>query len=201
MATAARPRPLNWAPPQVSRWMPAVISSLPSLPRATANGGVIREVNHATGVITTVAGNGATGLMVTAGQPPPPILGDPYGVTVDAYGDLFIADISTAIVRRVEHESLSVTVSQAVPTLSVNDPGGTYDGSPFAAIASVSGVVSGVNTTPANSLEGAKPTITYYVGGSVERHRIGHSPDAPAPTRWSPLTRGAQTTPRPRAAR
>ena len=42
-----------------------------------------------------------------------------------------------------------MTVNQAIPTLTVNDPGGTYDGSLFAAMALVSGVVSGVDTTPA----------------------------------------------------
>ena len=131
------------------------------------NGGVIREVNHATGVITTVAGDGATGFTGNGGPAASAFLGDPYGVTVDANGNLFIADSDSNLIRQVAHNTLSVTVSQAVPTLSVNDPGGTFDGSLFAATALVSGVVSGVDTTPARSLEGVSPTLTYYAGGSA----------------------------------
>ena len=58
-ATAAitvRPPPPNWTTPQASRWTPPGTSSSPT-PATT----VIREVNHATGVITTVAGNGTAG--------------------------------------------------------------------------------------------------------------------------------------------
>ena len=43
--------------PRVSRWTPPGTSSSP-----TANNNRIREVNHATGMITTVAGNGTAGL-------------------------------------------------------------------------------------------------------------------------------------------
>ena len=55
----------------------------------------IREVNHATGVITTVAGNGTAGYSGDSGQATAAELDDPVGVAVDAAGDLFIADSAT----------------------------------------------------------------------------------------------------------
>ena len=43
-------------------------------------------------------------------------------------------------------------------------PGGAYNGQPFPATATVAGVVSGVDTAPAASLESVTPTLAYYVG-------------------------------------
>jgi hypothetical protein len=59
---------------------------------------------------------------------------------------------------------LTFAIGQATPTVTVTDPGGTYNGHSFAATASVAGVVSGVDTTPASSLESVTPTLTYYAG-------------------------------------
>ena len=56
------------------------------------------------------------------------------------------------------------TITQATPTVSVTDNGGTFDGSAFAATASVSGVVPGVDNSFAASLESVSPTLTYYSG-------------------------------------
>ena len=57
---------------------------------------------------------------------------------------------------------LTQVVNQATPTVYVQDAGGTYDGMPFPATATVAGVVPGVDDTPAPSLEGVSPTLTYY---------------------------------------
>jgi hypothetical protein len=56
------------------------------------------------------------------------------------------------------------TISQATPTVSVSDAGGTYNGNAFSATDSVAGVVAGVDTAPASTLEGVAPTLTYYQG-------------------------------------
>ncbi len=58
----------------------------------------------------------------------------------------------------------TLTITPASPSVSVSDSGGTYDGLPFAAVATV----SGVNGSPDASLEGVSPTLTYYVGSSAE---------------------------------
>ena len=55
------------------------------------------------------------------------------------------------------------TINPAMPTVAVSDAGGTYNGQPFPATATVAGVVTGVDNTPAASLEGTSPTFTYYL--------------------------------------
>ena len=56
------------------------------------------------------------------------------------------------------------TIARAMPTVSVGDPGGTFDLSTFPATATVAGVVVGVDSSPAASLEGVTPTLAYYSG-------------------------------------
>ncbi len=61
----------------------------------------ICEVNAATGLITTVAGNGTLGYTGNGGLAVNAELDDPYGIAVDAAGDLFIADTFNNCVREV----------------------------------------------------------------------------------------------------
>ena len=58
---------------------------------------------------------------------------------------------------------LPLTVYPAVPTLTVSAAGGTYDGSAFAATATIAGVLSGVDDSPASSLEGVGLTLDYQL--------------------------------------
>src|SRR5262249_34287894 len=60
--------------------------------------------------------------------------------------------------------SATFTIQQAAPTVQVTDAGGTYSGQPFPATTTVAGVVAGVDTTPAGSLEGVAPALAYYGG-------------------------------------
>jgi hypothetical protein len=62
---------------------------------------------------------------------------------------------------------LTFTIKKATPTLSLSDAGGTYNGSAFTAASLVCGVVGGVDKTPAATLERVRPTLTYYVGSTV----------------------------------
>ena len=63
----------------------------------------IRRVDAATGVITTVAGKGDwSGYSGDGGPATGAELGYPYGVAVDANGNLFIADTSNNRIRRVD---------------------------------------------------------------------------------------------------
>ncbi len=64
---------------------------------------VIREVNHATGVITTVAGNGNSGYSGDGGPATSAELNDPTGVAVDAAGDIFVADADNDVIREINH--------------------------------------------------------------------------------------------------
>jgi Big-like domain-containing protein len=58
--------------------------------------------------------------------------------------------------------TVTIDVAKAIPTVAVSARGGTYDGSPFAATATVAGVGGAMGS----SLEGASPTLTYYAGDS-----------------------------------
>src|SRR5436309_5254850 len=61
----------------------------------------IRKVAAATGIITTVAGNGVFGFAGDGGAATDASLGVPVGVAVDAGGNLHIADYSNHRIRKV----------------------------------------------------------------------------------------------------
>jgi sugar lactone lactonase YvrE len=61
----------------------------------------IRKVTAATGIITTVAGNGNYGYFGDGGLATSATVSDPMGVAVDSAGDLLIADTSNNVVREV----------------------------------------------------------------------------------------------------
>jgi len=70
------------------------------------------------------------------------------------------------------------TISQAMPTVTVSDGGGTYNGSSFPATATVAGVVPGVDNTPAGTLEGVGLTLTYYVGTGTGGTQLPGAPSS-----------------------
>ena len=84
---------------------------------ADAGNNVVREVSHATGLITTVAGNGKTWGYVGDNGPASAAELSPAGVAVDSAGDLFIADSSNARIREVAN-GVPVTILAVVPTLT-----------------------------------------------------------------------------------
>ncbi len=75
-----------------------------------------------------------------------------YLVTVSFAGSTDYAAAST---------STTFTISQATPTLTVTDVGGTFNGQAFPATVLVAGVVAGVDDTPSASLEGVTPSEDY----------------------------------------
>jgi sugar lactone lactonase YvrE len=72
--------------------------------------------------------------------------------------------------------SATLSAGRATPTVTVTDMGGIYDGAPFAAEALVAGVVTGVDATPAASLEGVSPTLTYFVGSTASGEGSSEAP-------------------------
>ena len=70
------------------------------------------------------------------------------------------------------------TITQAKPTVTVTDAGGTYTGSAFPATGTVAGVVAGVDTTPEPTLGGTGLTYTYYSGTSATGTPLGSAPSA-----------------------
>jgi trimeric autotransporter adhesin len=68
---------------------------------ADTDNSVIREVVASTGNIQTVAGNGTAGYSGDGSAATSAELNDPYGVFVDASGNIFIADTDNNVVREV----------------------------------------------------------------------------------------------------
>jgi uncharacterized protein (TIGR03437 family) len=85
---------------------------------ADSNNQRIRKVST-TGVITTVAGDGITGFSGDGGPATSAFLDSPYGVAVDASGNLFIADSGNNRVREVLAQAPSLTASPPNINLSI----------------------------------------------------------------------------------
>ena len=69
-------------------------------------------------------------------------------------------------------QSVSFTIGQATPSVSVSVSSGTYTGSPFTATATV----TDVNGNTAGSLEGVTPTVTYYAGSDTTGTPLSSAP-------------------------
>jgi len=65
------------------------------------NNNVIRMVSAATGIITTVVGDGAGGYSGDGGMAVDAMLADPAGIRFDLAGNLYIADSYSSVVRKV----------------------------------------------------------------------------------------------------
>ena len=80
---------------------------------------VIREVNAATGKITTVAGDGIFGYSGDGGLATHAELSAPKGIALDAAGNLYIADQSNNAIRKV---NLTTGIITTVATSALNGP-------------------------------------------------------------------------------
>ncbi len=78
---------------------------------------VIRKVTASTGIITTVAGQGPPATYGYAGDGGPAtsaLLNDPEGLTVDAAGNIYIADASNLLIRKVNASTGIITTAAGV---------------------------------------------------------------------------------------
>jgi len=65
----------------------------------------VRRVDARSNVITTVAGNGTKGYSGDGGPATDATMDEPYGIALDAEGNLFIVDRLNACIRRVDRKS------------------------------------------------------------------------------------------------
>ncbi len=77
---------------------------------ADADNHRVRKVSPG-GIIETVAGSGVPGFSGDGGDAVRALLNAPYGVAVDAYGNLYIADLGNRRVRRVSPAGIIETVA------------------------------------------------------------------------------------------
>lgn len=146
---------------------------------ADASNNRIREVDDATGIITTVAGTGIAGFNGDGGAANTAELSTPQGVAVDSSGDLFIADSGNNRIREVLSGATVVDISPAPLTITADDQSKPF-GAPLPALtAGYSGFVNGDSaaslTTPptlattatADSLAAGSP-YPITVAGAVD---------------------------------
>ncbi len=76
---------------------------------AETGANLVRKVNLATGIITTVAGTGSAGYSGDQGAALSATLNAPAGIAANAVGDLFIADTGNNVIRRVYAHSGTIT--------------------------------------------------------------------------------------------
>ena len=79
------------------------------------------------------------------------VSGSPYTISYSYTGDGTFASTST---------TGTLMVSRATPTLHASDAGGEFTGSPFPAVATI----TGLSGAASSSLEGVTPVLTYYAG-------------------------------------
>ena len=91
---------------------------------ADTGNGRIRRVDAATGVITTVAGTGASGFSGDGGPATSASLSVPTGGAVDASGNLFIADTGNGRIRRVDAATGVITTVAGTGTHGFSGAGG-----------------------------------------------------------------------------
>ncbi len=85
---------------------------------ADASNHRVRKVAAATGIISTVAGNGTPAFAGDGGSATAASLNNPQGVAVDGAGNLYIGDYGNQRVRKVDSQGLITTVA------SVSQPAG-----------------------------------------------------------------------------
>ena len=78
---------------------------------ADTGNNAVRMVNSSTGVITTVAGNGAATFSGDSGLATSSSLYNPWSVTLDTIGDLYIADQNNNRIRMVSPAGIITTVA------------------------------------------------------------------------------------------
>jgi sugar lactone lactonase YvrE len=85
---------------------------------------VIRKVAAGTGIITTVAGTGTAGYGGDEGPATSAALNQPYGVTVDSAGNLYIADFGNERIRKVAANTGTITTVAGTGGLGDSGYGG-----------------------------------------------------------------------------
>jgi predicted secreted protein len=96
---------------------------------ADAGNNVVRKVTPSTGFITTVAGTGAAGYSGDGGAATLAKLNQPLGITVDASGNLYIADTYNQVIRKVDAGTGFITTVAGNGHLSAAGDGkGTFSG-------------------------------------------------------------------------
>jgi sugar lactone lactonase YvrE len=102
----------------------AAVDSAGDIFIADALNNLVWEVSAATGAITTVAGNGTAGYSGDNGPAASAELNTPSGVAVDSAGNLYIADVSNNVIRKVSPSTGTITTVAGNGTAGYSGDGG-----------------------------------------------------------------------------
>jgi sugar lactone lactonase YvrE len=91
----------------------------------------IRKITAATGIITTIAGNGTFGRSGDGGPATSAELSYPYGITIDGSGNLFIADADNDELREVVAATGSITTVAGNGSYGYSGDGGRATSASF----------------------------------------------------------------------
>jgi sugar lactone lactonase YvrE len=86
---------------------------------------LVRRIEHNTGIITTVAGTGEAGYSGDGGPAIKARFNEPYSLTVDRNGDIYIVDRLNAAVRKITAATGIITT-----VAGTGEPGYSGDGAP-----------------------------------------------------------------------
>lgn len=105
----------------------------------------IRAVDFSTGLISTVAGDGGEYRYQSAAEPPSTCLSRPSGMVVDSYGNVFVTDSDSHLIRRWDREkNVIVRVAGAGVASYAGDGGMALEASlsyPFGIVADQDGAL------------------------------------------------------------
>jgi hypothetical protein len=109
----------------LNRLLGVVVDGAGDIYIADSGNNVVRKVAAGTGIITTVAGTGIAGYSGDNGPATKAQLSDPFGLAVDAAGDLYISDYANNVVRKVIANTGTITTyagSTTATSLGDNGP-------------------------------------------------------------------------------
>lgn len=143
----------------------------------------IRKIDLASGIIRTVAGGGqpffgiGDGLAATAA-----LLNDPVSVTVDAAGNLFIADASHGLIRKVDSAGIITTVAGGGNQYDDNFPASQTRLLPVDIVVDSAGnlIVIDFNRGAVRRIDAVTRIVTRVAGGEDPLDRLGDNAPAVA---------------------
>jgi sugar lactone lactonase YvrE len=91
---------------------------------ADVSNNVVRKVAAGTGVITTIAGDGTAGYSGDGSPATSAELNQPYGLTLDSTGNLYVSDTSNQVIRKIALATGIITTYAGNGTLGNSGDGG-----------------------------------------------------------------------------
>ena len=144
----------------------------------------IRKVSN--GVITSVAGNGTYGGSGDGGPATSAQLNMPYGIAVDAAGDLYIADESNNRIRKVSKGVITTVAGNG--TFGFSGDGGPATAAqlnwPRAVAVDAAGTIYIADTESNRIRKVSKGVITTVAGNGTRDFQKDQVPAASAPLNW-----------------